>query len=263
MNNLAFVHIVNENLGDASCCPKRHFKEFDRCPEIDFRLLAVGMASPPWTLIVGGGGLLHPYIDTWIYERAKAQRVILWGVGLNYHDGHPVPPWRAMVKPCALVALRDAEEAPAGGNVSFCPCPSCLAPEFDAARDITPTRDVVCFEHYQNRLVFPYSTRSNFRDKGWQFKDAINFLASGRRVITNSFHGAYWAALLGRPVLVYKPFSTRFRSGLLFRDFANTKEEARDWLTRDVVAPPWNYLPECRAVNRKMFDRVQNILAES
>jgi hypothetical protein len=49
----------------------------------------------------------------------------------------------------------------------------------------------------------------------------------------------------------------------LFRDFANTKEEARDWLTRDVVAPPWNYLPECRAVNRKMFDRVQNILAES
>jgi hypothetical protein len=259
MNNLAFVHIINENLGDASCCPKSHFKAFDGCPEVDFRAMPEEMLSPPWTLIVGGGGLLHPGIDVWIHKRAKAQRVILWGVGLNYHDGLPLPPWRDLVKPCELVTIRDAAPASETG-VLFCPCPSCLATDFSLARDLPAARDVVVFEHYQRRLKLPFPTRDNLRVPRWGFSQAVAFLASGRRVITNSFHGAYWAALLGRPVLVYQPFSTRFRSGLLFRDFAGTPEEVRAWLTREVLAPPANYLDECRRINRLMFDRVQTIL---
>ena len=258
MTNVCFAHIINENLGDAFCCPKSHFSEFAGCPQLDFRWLPAEMSKPPWTLVVGGGGMLHPGVDTWIQARSNAQRVILWGIGVNYHDGAPIPAWRECVKNCALVAIRDADEC--GSGIRWCPCPSCLAPEFDSARDLTPTQDAVCFEHYQHRMRLPYSTRNNLRDRGWQFKEAITFLASGRRVITNSFHGAYWGALLGRPVLIYKPFSTRFRSGLSHRNFANTEEEVRSWLTRDAVVPSSDYLESCRTANWGIFRHVLSLL---
>jgi hypothetical protein len=263
MNNIAFVHIINENLGDAACCPKRQFSEFRNCPEMDYRRLLGGVNRRPWTLIVGGGGLLHPGIDVWIEERAKAQRVILWGIGLNYHDGFLVPNWRNLISKCALITLRDKSETTIGGPIHYCPCVSCMSPEFDAFRDLKPKHSVVCFEHYQKRLGFSLPTRSNQRRPNWGFAEAIRFLASGRRVITNSFHGGYWAALLGRPVLIYQPFSMRFRSGLRCRDFASKPEEIREWLTEDVADPPRSYLEECRDVNRATYNAVRTLLAES
>ena len=42
------------------------------------------------------------------------------------------------------------------------------------------------------------------------FEEVAGFLASGRVVVTNSYHGAYWTTLLGRPTLLWEPWCSKF-----------------------------------------------------
>ncbi len=42
------------------------------------------------------------------------------------------------------------------------------------------------------------------------FESVIQFLASAEIVVTNTYHGAYWATLLNRKVIVIAPFSNKF-----------------------------------------------------
>ena len=38
------------------------------------------------------------------------------------------------------------------------------------------------------------------------FEDVVAFLGSGAVIVTNSYHGAYWATLLGRPTVLWNPW---------------------------------------------------------
>jgi hypothetical protein len=67
--------------------------------------------------------------------------------------------------------------------------------------------------------------------------DVCAFLGSGRCVLTNSYHGAYWAALLGREVLVFEPWNSKW----LLTPWRFTHCMRSDWRAKRLEARafPW------------------------
>lgn len=84
------------------------------------------------------------------------------------------------------------------------------------------------------------------------------FLGSGETVITNSYHGAYWALLLGRRVLVYEPWCSKWLLTpwkLTFCDRTNWRRRLRRARAHSGA------LADARARNRAFARRVFAALA--
>lgn len=195
------------NLGDRSSSPFSYFtcsspvnifnihkletnipqKECKSISKIDFE-------NP---IIFGGGGLLYyrNEIFNW-YKLFKysilnsRSKIICWGIGLNDYCSSDLPNF---LKNISLVGMRSLEN-----NYFFVPCPSCLNIEFDIIEQ--PKTDFVVYEHYENNikehLDFPRKKNNG------NFAETIKFLSSGETVITNTYHGLYWATLLKRKVIL-------------------------------------------------------------
>ena len=82
----------------------------------------------------------------------------------------------------------------------------------------------------------------------------INFLGSAELVITNSYHGAYWATLLKRKVVVMQPFSSKFLG------FRHPLVVANNFDITDIKNLPVypNALKEAREANSKFAKKVLN-----
>jgi len=87
---------------------------------------------------------------------------------------------------------------------------------------------------------------------GDSFEDVINFLGSAELVITNSYHGAYWATLLKRRVVIMQPFSSKFFG------FRHPLVIANNFDIKDIKNIPIypNALNDARKANIKFAKRV-------
>ncbi|MBX9720929.1 MAG: polysaccharide pyruvyl transferase family protein [Candidatus Obscuribacterales bacterium] len=147
---------------------------------------------------------------------------------------------------CPLVGVRDW-----GTAYDWVPCPSCLSPAFD---DQPQERHKVGFyEHWEIPLQNPGEP---LQKNNCEFNEAIAFLSSCETVVTNTYHGAYWATLLGKKVLV-EPINSKL---------LNMKHQPRVILNRDwkanqkyAVAYP-EALADCRAANISFSRRVSGLL---
>jgi len=201
-------------------------------------------------VIVGGGGLLHSFFDAGVQRLLdqKPKRIIIWGIGVHGSPADPLtlPGW---LSDCELVGLRDW-----GTPFDWVPCASCMSPLFDDPPD--PVHRVVVYKHHDFRTLpdLPFPTMHNCTR---QMQDAVDFLASGEVVVTNSYHGAYWATLLGRRVLAY-PFSNKFR---FMRHPPVLLAKGDDPLphVHDGASYP-NALRQCRAANVAFYERVRRLL---
>jgi len=82
-------------------------------------------------------------------------------------------------------------------------------------------------------------------------------LGSGETIITNSFHGAYWALLMGRKVLIYVPWCSKFVTFPVW--LASCGED--DWEVKLSEAISVDgYLEECRAINYEFAGTVIDVL---
>lgn len=131
------------------------------------------------------------------------------------------------------------------------PCASCMAARL--ASPPPPRHEVVLYAHatksaaLQRPADVPFATNHL-----GTFAQALDFIASGATVVTNSYHGAYWAMLLGRRVLCL-PYGEKFGG------FAQPPAMAHpaDWraaLPRARVID--GYLQECRALTQAFHARV-------
>jgi len=84
----------------------------------------------------------------------------------------------------------------------------------------------------------------------------LAFLASGETVITNSYHGSYWAKLLGRKVVMI-PFSDKF---LHFRYPVPvaTRENYLELIPKAQVYP--EALGVCRQRNVEFAEKVSEVI---
>jgi hypothetical protein len=221
------LHRANTtNIGDLMCAPALYFPDLfsDRLEILGFKADENPDSQEEWrarfdaasTIVVGGGGLLE--ID--FFERGLAYlfankrpevKTILWGAGHNNWNGD----WRKLKQklsldqyPFDLIGVRDYNS-----SYEWLPCVSCMHPAFDRAP--LPTRDVVLYAHADAFKIPHFAERLPkglpTLDNSASMEDAVEFLASGELVLTDSFHGLYWATLLGRRVIAF-PTTSKFYS---------------------------------------------------
>lgn len=214
--------------------------------------------------VIGGGGLIQHYLTKGVRLAMSRHSVnILWGIGLNGEDvrgdSYRDKTW---LLDADLVGVRDW-----GPDVRYrwVPCPSCMHPIFDTAGAIAPQHNYVLYEHHHHPLnAFPEAQKisdyigysadlPHMTNAGARaIEDVVRFLASGRCVLTSSYHGAYWATLLGRKVAIVKPWSSKFmRMRFPPVIFGETMGEGREYPEA---------LQECRQTNLAFADDVRILL---
>lgn len=205
--------------------------------------------------LYGGGGLLC--LRAHFQElRKRDNKLATWGIGFNYHgsDWKRVPHDTSLLEAFDLVGLRDFTDlSQVHENAFHTPCVSCKHPAFDQV--YTVEDPIRVYQHYE--IPIPDFTdcprRTNHTDDG-PFPEVIRFIGGCQTLITNSFHGAYWGALLGKKVYIYRPFSSKFKDlpyGVVIRN--ESEMESLEPLS----AGP-SFLQRCREKNDQFY-RVFNI----
>jgi hypothetical protein len=172
-------------------------------------------------------------------------KTVAWGMGHNTHGSENLewPSWTSRI------TLRGIRDWPNTGI--WVPCASCMHPAFDIEYKIE--HDVVVYNHRDIQTgIKGFPTKDNSEET---MADVVPFLASGSVVITTSYHGAYWATLLGRKVIITNPFSNRF----LFMKHSPFVTAASNWESAKPLVYP-EALTECRQANREFHTRVLELI---
>jgi hypothetical protein len=261
-------------------------------------------------VILGGGGLLAPRfqaIVSALYSQIvqpTGGTIVAWGVGQQSYKlrgqqqgiCHTDPevvkrieqfPYDNYVKDWNLIGVRDS-----GYNIGleWVPCASCMHPAFDRNRSIE--REFVVYSHAKYRLSLPGIPELSHTERS--LDKVLDFLGSSETVITSSFHGAYWATLLGRKVLAF-PFTSKFltlkhpvgvypkpnwkQPGFYWRPFKETflnkfkldlkfskkyRCQTAGWQSMTLELPHYaDALTECRDRNRQFHQWVQTVIGQS
>ncbi len=229
----------NGNLGDFASDPSLYFPWLQSAKKM--QLDRVGAKVLPIrrlrgaNVIIGGGGLLETTLPAfkWGMERvirhADPARTVVWGAGLNAHGAdNATAILPSYLDDLALVGIRDYLP----GRTRWVPCSSVLLPELQ--QDYKVTQEAVIYDNWQFPWVndtFLSRMVNNRRFASPAAKRAavsqvIAFLGSAEVVLTSAYHGALWATLLGKKVVVTRPFSSKFN---YFRHKPVVLEEGEQW----------------------------------
>ena len=213
MSGLKFLFRADQtNVGDWWCPPFRYFPFkpasisdlIDKSSEINEKDI----------LILGGGGIGSPFFEPYL-ERIKVSgaKVIVWGAGVdtvsNKSDGKLLP--RGEYDLCGdffdkfdEVGIRVFE---GNENFRYVPCASCMSNLFFKYREAKPINKIGIYFH--KRVPLKIQGIPSADNSGDNLEEKLRFLSSCEYVITNTYHGVYWATLLERKVIVLP-----FKSGL-------------------------------------------------
>jgi hypothetical protein len=255
---ILFCHIIDSNnVGDLASCPRNYLNFEPGVETFTFNIFEETCPPVVDAVIFGGGGMLHPNIDVRIYELRKWMlqrnpncKFIIWGIGTNYHDikhGH----WWEWMNEFDLVGVRDY-----GSPYMWVPCASCLHPELKPKEE-APWHHVVCYEQHSIGLGMGCPTLTN-RVTYESFGEVAKFLKTATIVLTNSFHGAYWALLVGSKAVIVNAFSNRFYCGLPKNMVTHYEYKLGAQFTTKPVDPEYRNL--CINANLTMIARVNRLL---
>lgn len=217
MTDLAFIYRMDKkNVGDWVCSPSLYFpfKPALKGDILDKNLNLQGID----TLILGGGGLGTKYFEPHLnrIKEGDVENVIVWGAGIDLESD------RSMIlkdQKYDLYGDYFNEFSDVGIRVyspqqkfTYVPCASCMDNLFFKYRDVKPTKKIGYYNHKRVPLASKnFFNRAYVNDNnGNSLEDKLKFLSSFEYIVTNSYHGVYWATLLQRKVIVVP-----FKSGLL------------------------------------------------
>ncbi|MCG6872047.1 MAG: hypothetical protein LJE84_07130 [Gammaproteobacteria bacterium] len=264
-------HQHNHNLGDRYCTPLAflaHRGVRPRALHMSLTDRRVRGLRDSW-VILGGGGLLNPWCwnEVIVPLHERGNRLVAWGIG-HHHDDVPefryrsgtAGHWRDSLasylqdyppKTFSLCGLRDQSPDLAGAeHVQYVPCPSCLHPAFDGRYPIRHEH-VVYEQSVLDSIPINGPRRGNLGDT--PLESLLSFLGSGESILTNSYHGAYWGLLLGRRVVLYEPWCTKFALMPVELPAANADNWRR---LLPGVAAPVGFLEDCRRRNTEFGQSV-------
>ena len=229
MKRVAFANIVDvKNLGDMHCNPGRIAVVREELAKVGWEAIPCDFRAVPTSchaIVFGGGGMLHPGVDVHMAEMAKRFPCATWGIGINYHNEHG--PERRKWKETLDAMSGPATIRDPGYGRETTPCPSCLDPRIEVALQQsmqTPpgwkARPLVIYhkEHPINVPVTAPPPRMATNDCSTSFEEMLKLIGNSRAVYTNTFHGAYWALLLGVPAYIPADhmFSSRHYTALQY-----------------------------------------------
>ena len=240
---------VISNVGDFHCAPVDYFPFESEIERVHLKHLRRRHYKYP--IILGGGGLLFFEKKKRLSKivARKKTKMIAWGIGHNTHGDTSISyQGHQYLKDFDLCGVRDYD-----AGLRWVPCPSAMSILFD--QKYTIKHDVGIFSHQkfpieQSDSAFPTLTNST------SFVQVINFIASVETLVTSSYHGAYWATLLGRKVVTI-PFSSKFY-GLKHKPLFAEQNTWNQRLHQTQSYP--HALEECRSANMSFFYDVTKTL---
>lgn len=206
MTTLHFIYRKDKtNAGDWNACPLRYFREVFtgfKTVEHDVEAVNYKLMRRNDVFIFGGGGMIdlsekyNRIINNLLSQKL---RVIGWGFGVNHTAENPV--FQKVKFPLfTLLGMRDAVRPP---EALYCPCPSVMR-----LTPGKPGQGVGAIYHKSNPLArlkdIPFITNSE------PFERIEAFLKQYEYIITDSYHGMYWATLLNKKVILYGVHSSKF-----------------------------------------------------
>lgn len=237
---LIINRIDGSNVGDANCCPAQFF---DLGPHRRQDIYETPDTKDVTHIIIGGGGLFHSSFESQVNTIMNlGLPLICWSAGTNYH-GVDKPVYNVDLNKFSLLGLRD-------NGKNFVPCVSCMS------ASIVPKKGygVVSYMHKDNKHMkdvgFPILYNSCK-----SMKKVIQHLNFGETVITNTYHGYYWSVLLGKRVILFKPFSSKFYCLPWTVPVVWNEEELPDVINGPIPTYP-NALDECRKLNQEFYNKV-------
>jgi hypothetical protein len=241
---MSFVHIKKTpNTGDLACTPFHYF-DFPEAQSYD-----IHSEIPKSDIVVFGGGAIEPYFKDphFALDKVEAKHKVAWGIGSSRSGRKKNDPFA--VEGFDLVGIREYERE---GGI-YVPCVSCMSEYFDL--DYEVLHDAVFYKHAAKPVPEEYVAGLPTMDNRASLEDAIAFMGSAETVITNSFHGTYWATLLNRKVICL-PFSSKFYA----YKFAPTYSKAETWRAdrRKATTHP-EALEDCRDINKMFYGMVMNL----
>lgn len=242
-----------KNIGDYWCNPSRYF-DF---PDINSRRLNDNHDVRNQNLIIGGGGLIVKNFSTAIQSLLAQHPKIsaLWGVGhnskslidINNYEYYP-----AWINKFALVGIRDWIPS---HHSRYLPCVSCMHPAFDTTYD--EKHEVVFYPRPSNKSLNQDKDKIVFEHNGVNdFDRLIAFLGSARTVVTDSYHAAYWAQLLGKDVKV-RDWSIKFKHMRYAPTFIDSM---LNFNTNKLSFPESGFLEESRYLNKRFYQLFLSLL---
>lgn len=216
------------------------------------------LASSKWQLISEQNRSLHKQFKTSFRDliddvrsrlpTSSAPRYI-WGAGQNSPDKDFQYP-ESMTR-FNRVGIRDY-----GQGYDWAPCASCMHPAL--TKKYTVRNPIIWFEHKKQLIkdkVFGSDSIPRFVNSGSNIEQTIELLGSAEVVLTNSYHGAYWATLLGRKVIVVGAWSSKFQYMKHQPAFMQTDQNWRDVV--DQAAIYNTALDECRSATENFWGSIQ------
>jgi exopolysaccharide biosynthesis predicted pyruvyltransferase EpsI len=182
---------------------------------------------------------------------------ILWGAGLNSKDASvdsydaEYPSW---LNKFHLVGVRDWDT-----DYRWVPCASCMHPAFDKKYEIK--NEIVWFEH-KKRLIdnkwFDTVPAPRMLNTGQNIEQILEFLGSAETVVTNSYHGVYWATLLKRKVICI-PWGSKFNMFKHPPVMANERTWSEKIGSGEIYE---DALKDCRETNIAFFNDVTRFIQD-
>lgn len=255
---LNFMYTTNtSNVGDLASSPLNYFDFGTKNISHDI-VKTINNNIVYFSSIIGGG--IHSWLfqNYEFYRRINFKNNIAWGIGTFYLEKYP----EAVLNKFSLIGLREANSPMIDNKkIFYCPCASCMYSLFDIKYKVN--NDVIFYLHQQftdkeffNSIKQKYPTLDNYNNS---FYEVIKFLSSGNTVITNSYHGMYWATLLGKKVVCIDIHNKC--KGIkwlpVFADYNNWKEKIENAQTYSTA------LKEARLLNINFYNKVIGVLNES
>ncbi|CUH53685.1 glycosyltransferase family protein [Shimia marina] len=250
MSALMFQHLRDtKNVGDAMCSPYDYF-DWQDAQAKDLRT-----PSPDYKIgIYGGGKIFGGLADEAGILKQEGVKHIAWGVGTRqtFPISRKYSRARAL---CDLVGSRDYGDT----RYDYAPCASCMSPLFDA--QAAPEHDVVFYFHggktEKQKLGIP-DDMPKLSNNCNSLEEALAFIASGKTVVSNSYHGVYWSLLMGRKTICV-PFSNKFY-GYRFKPAYATPKNWKSKLDTGLAAP--EMLKTCRDATHAFKAKVDALIKE-
>jgi hypothetical protein len=178
------------------CSPALYFNFGEEAQFVD-----IGSSLPVADAYIFGGGAMFRRLRRLDVPGVK----IAWGVGQTNRRARETK--GVVPDGFALFGSRDVGQQ----GAEWVPCASCMSDLFDRSYDTK--HEVVGYWNFELGNTTPQQPKVEgivSATNRCSFEDAIRFLGSGKRIITNSYHGAYWGTLLKREVVIINAYSSKF-----------------------------------------------------
>lgn len=256
MKKIYNLVVIDDNAGEMLLSPLDYFDFPTEAVKLNIRSNYFDYKSLEGKFIIyGGGGLLH--IPSEDYNNGIMEGVeiisdlspwlVAWGVGHNIHDSRKIEYPKSFVEKFRMIGVRDMRQ-----SLGWVPCVSCMSKLLH--HDYEIKHKFVASGHGLDAYELGVP---GIEHVGVPPSEVISFIASGETLLTNSYHGAYWGALLNRKVIVFNPMSSKFYG--LPKSIAlatpGTWRDARPGKNRTL-------LNLCRGLNKAYHKRVLKLLEE-